>query len=260
MSESITVRGLSVTPVKALRVASVDEIELGPDGARDNRRFLVVDERGRLLNGKTCGGLQTVVAGFASGDGTLSLRFPGGGEVSAGVAHGAAIDFRFFSQTRTGRVLDGPWSAALSEHLGRVVRVIEPDEAASDRGPQGSVSVISRASLERLASEAGEASMDARRFRMLIEIDGVAAHAEDAWVGRHIRVGSAEVRFHGHVGRCLTTSRDPESGDPTLATLDLLRSYRGDLDTTEPLPFGIYGAVVVPGTVRLGDAVTLAAG
>ena len=63
------------------------------------------------------------------------------------------------------------------------------------------------------------------------------------------------MRFGGHVGRCLVTSRDPETGEVDLPTLDLLGAYRRDLDTTEPLPFGIYGEVLVPGVVRVGDAV-----
>ncbi len=63
------------------------------------------------------------------------------------------------------------------------------------------------------------------------------------------------MRFGGNVGRCLVTSRDPDSGEINLPTLDLLGEYRQGLDSTEPLPFGIYGEVVRPGTVRVGDAV-----
>jgi hypothetical protein len=92
---------------------------------------------------------------------------------------------------------------------------------------------------------------------MLIEIDGVEAHAEDAWVGHAVRIGEASVAFEGHVGRCLITSRDPDTGVVDLPTLDILRDYRRDLDTTEPLPFGVYGRVLEPGTVRVGDAVLL---
>ncbi len=92
---------------------------------------------------------------------------------------------------------------------------------------------------------------------MLIEIDGVAAHEEDGWVGRRVRIGAAVVVMHGHVGRCLVTSRDPETGEVDLPTLDMLGGYRRDLDTTEPLPFGIYGEVLEPGRVSVGDAVAL---
>ena len=37
--------------------------------------------------------------------------------------------------------------------------------------------------------------------------------------GDHIRVGEATVRVAGHVGRCATTTRDPESGKTDLKTL-----------------------------------------
>jgi MOSC domain-containing protein YiiM len=43
-----------------------------------------------------------------------------------------------------------------------------------------------------------------------------------------------------------------------MPTLELLRQYRGGADTTEPLAVGVYGEVLVPGTVRCGDPVRLA--
>ena len=56
--------------------------------------------------------------------------------------------------------------------------------------------------------------------------------------------------MHGHIGRCLITSRDPETAEVDLPTLELLAAYRREIDSTEPLPFGIYGEVLVGGTVR----------
>ncbi len=92
---------------------------------------------------------------------------------------------------------------------------------------------------------------------MLIEVEGIGAHEEDAWVGRRAKVGDALLAWGGHVGRCLITSRDPDTGDIDLPTLDILRDYRGEAEATEPLPFGIYGEVVSPGAVRVGDEVAL---
>jgi uncharacterized protein len=130
--------------------------------------------------------------------------------------------------------------------------------SAVDRGAAGAVSLVSGGSLRRLAEQGDVDSVDSRRFRMLIEVDGVAAHAEDAWLGVKIEVGEAVLRFDGHVGRCLITARDPDTGQPTLPTLDLLRSYRTDVESTEPLPFGVYGRVLRGGVVRVGDAVMAA--
>jgi uncharacterized protein YcbX len=91
-----------------------------------------------------------------------------------------------------------------------------------------------------------------------VEVDGVDAHAEDAWIGSVVRIGGARVRFHGHVGRCLITSRHPETGTIDVPTLEILERYRGAVPgASEPLPFGIYGEVLTAGVVAAGDAVSL---
>jgi uncharacterized protein YcbX len=253
----IAVSALSLTPVKGTRLLGVDSVSLGPDGADGNRRFFLVDERGRMVNGKNVGSLQAVVSAW---DGErLSLTFPDGQVVEGPVSRGATIPTQFFSRALHARLVEGPWSEAISSFADRTLRLVEADGdgAAVDRGQRGAVTLISRASLDRLSAEAQTWSIDARRFRMLIEIDGVREHEEDQWVGRTTCVGEAEIAWGGHVGRCLVTSRDPDSGTVDLPTLDVLRGYRGDAVTTEPLPFGIYGEVVEGGVVRVGDEVVL---
>ena len=47
---SIRVARINVTPVKSLRLQHPDEVRLGPDGAVEDRRFLLVDEGSRLYN------------------------------------------------------------------------------------------------------------------------------------------------------------------------------------------------------------------
>ena len=236
----------------------VDRIELGHDGVRENRRFYLIDQRGRMVNGKIIGDLQAVVADYSDQGRRLRLEFPDGRIVEDEIRLGDPVTTRFFSQATDGGVVEGPWEAALSEHFGEPLRLVEPGErgTAVDRGGYGAASLISRASLARLARAGGKDTIDSRRFRMLIEIDGVGAHEEDQWVGPR-RSGSARrsSRFNGHVGRCLITSRDPDTGEVDLPTLDMLGDYRHHIDSTEPLPFGIYGQVLEPGTVRVGDAV-----
>lgn len=240
-----------------MRVVEHPALTLTTAGAADDRRFFLVDERGRLVNGKNVGELGTVVAGYD--DAVLTLTFPDGAIVGADVAHGEPFDARLRSRPLRVRPVTGPWSDALSDWFGRELRVVEGvDRSGVDRGRAGAVSLVSRASLDGLARVAGEPSVDARRFRMLVEIDGVQAHAEDAWIGARVRIGEAVVRFRGHVGRCSITTRHPESGVVDLPTLDLLRSYRGGLDTTEPLAFGVYGEVLEGGRIAVGDRVEVA--
>jgi len=240
--------------MKGTRLHRVPSIELGREGARGDRRFIVSDGRDRMVNSKPMGQLHTIVASVD--DGRLSLTFPDGRVIHGPVELGEQVATRFYSETLDARVVVGPWNEALSELLGKEVRLVEPARGAIDRGPDGAASLISRASLDRLAAVADEPTVDSRRFRMLIEVDGVGSHEEDGWVGTALRIGDAVVRFSGHVGRCLITSRHPETGQVDLPTLDILDSYRRDVQATEPLPFGIYGEVLEEGAVRVGDEVS----
>jgi len=255
------VTALATTPVKGLRVVAAQRLALDAAGAPDNRRFYLVDERGRMINGKHAGELSTVVAGYDHDTRALTLTFADGAVVGGTVELDEPIDTRFYGRPARARPVIGPWSAALSDVVGRPLRIVESaGRSGIDRGRGGAVSLISRASLAGLARAAGTPDVDARRFRMLVEIDGVGAHEEDGWLGVDVRVGAALVRFAGHVGRCSITTRHPESGVVDLPTLDILREYRGGLETTEPLAFGVYGEVLEGGVVAVGDAVVVVGG
>ena len=72
-----------------------------------------------------------------------------------------------------------------------------------------------------------------------------------------MRIGETVVEVGGNVGRCIVTSRHPETGVRNLPTLDFLAEYRDGVETTEPLPFGIWAQVEEPGRVALGDEITV---
>lgn len=253
---SVKITALYTAAIKGTRLRNVEQVELDERGAAGDRKFFVADERNRMRNGKQLGSLQAVVARFEPP--RLELAFPDGSVVDGEIELGEPVSTQFFSHQVVGREVLGPWAQALSDFCGQPLRLLESGSAV-DRGAKGPVSLISRGSLRRIGEQAGTEPLDARRFRMMIEVDGVEPHAEDGWLGRRLQVGSAVLRFDGNVGRCLVTGRDPETGEATLPTLDLLRAYRTDLETTEPLPFGIYGRVLRPGTVRVGDTMEPAA-
>jgi len=89
---------------------------------------------------------------------------------------------------------------------------------------------------------------------MLFEIDGVEPHEEDEWFGRRVEIGDSVVAIVGDVGRCVVTKKNPDTGEHDLETLDTLADYRPE-GRTEPLPFGVHGAVIQPGRVRVGAPV-----
>ena len=239
-----------------------DEVRVLRGGVPEDRRFYLVDERGRMMNGKQLGALNEIVADYDHAARTLALRFPDGGRVAGAVELGEPIATRFYSRPAQARELRGDFSAALSQHVGRPLRIVAGiDRSGIDRGRGGAVSLVSRASLGALARVADADEVDARRFRMLVVVEGLGEpHEEDTWVGEQIRVGGALVRVRGHVGRCSITHRHPETGIADLQTLDLLRSYRGTLETTEPLAFGIYGEVLEEGRIAVGDPVGVTPG
>jgi hypothetical protein len=252
-----TVSWITIAPVKALALVHRDEVELEPFGVRENRRFCVVDDDGRMVNGKVMGPLVRVVPEYDDSAGTLALHLPDGEVVGGEVRLGEELTTTISRRPVAGHVVDGPWSEALSELAGsslRLVQTSQPGDGA-DRGLHGGMSLVGTASLEALAGAAGVDRVDGRRFRMLFGVDGLPAHAEDGWMGRRIRIGDAVVRPLGNVGRCAVTTQDPDTGVPDLDTLHVLGEYRGDVETTEPLPFGVWGEVVEPGRVRLGDPV-----
>jgi uncharacterized protein YcbX len=253
-----SVAWISIAPVKALALVHPDEVLLDRFGVPENRRFYLVDRDGRLVNGKRLGPLVQVVPTYDAVAGTLALRFPNGEVVAGPLELDGRATTTFYGRPVDGRVVAGPWAEALSAWAGSPLRLLQTDEpgAGADRGRAAGVSLVSTASLDELARAGGASRrVDGRRFRMLFGVDGTAPHEEDGWIGRRVRIGEALVLPRGNVGRCAITTQNPDTGLPDFETLHVLKAYRGDVSTSEPLPFGIWGQVLEPGRVRLGDAV-----
>jgi len=249
---------ISVAPVKSLGLVHPEEVELDADGVIGDRRFWLRDERGALYAGKRDGAMMRIRPEWDEATRRLALTFPDGDRVEGIVALDDPLKAELYRVPLSCRRVIGPWQGAPSRFVGRPLELLWADNGAVDRAPGGgSVSLLSHASLERLREEGGFGDrIDGRRFRMLFEIDGVSAHEEDTWIGRKVGIGNATVVFNGDIGRCVVTSRNPATGVVDLATLATLASYRRD-GVTEPLPFGVYGSVLAPGRVRVGDCATV---
>jgi uncharacterized protein YcbX len=244
-----TVTQLAIAPVKGLRLTAADELEIGPTGPEGDRAFLVVDADNKLLLSTRTPALLQVSARW-DGD-VLALAFPDGREVAAVPEPGApATTANYAGRPISGWLVGGELAEALSEHLGRPVRLLARD--AGDRGADdAAVTLMSQASLEALAPALDGAVPDPRRFRMTMTIDGVGAWEEHGWGGREIGAGDAVLRVTEPVPRCVVTTRDPDDGRRDVPTLKALAALRGKADVT----FGVWCEVVAPGRIRVGDSV-----
>ena len=212
-----------------------------------------------MVNGKVAGPLVQVAATTDPDATTLSLRFPDGPMVDGPVELGARGRDELLrpagrrpassedrSRRRCRRSPGGRSGSSASDEPG----------AGSDRGTDASVSLVSRGTLDLLAREAGE---DAHRRPAVPDAlrgsTGSTRTRRTPGSAVGSRFGDAVVRLHALVGRCAVTTHDPDTGVTDLDTLRIIRRYRADVESEEPLPIGVWGSVEQPGRVRVGDPV-----
>lgn len=256
----LTVARLSITPVRGFALHHPDAIELGPHGVAGDRRYALLTEDGRIFDGTKYGELvqlRAEVTPAADGGERLIVHVPSGEVVSDEVELGPPREIEIYERRFTARPVIGPWTDALSAFAGRRLELVRSErlEAERDRNP---VSIVSDASVAELARQGnGGRPVDARRFRMLIELAGAERpHQEDEWLGREVGIGGAVVRITKLDARCVITTQDPDTGRRDFPTLHAIRAYRGLRDGRK-LDFGVYADVLAPGRVAVGDEVLL---
>ncbi len=247
------VAGFNVAPVKSLGLQHPEELVLEPEGARENRRFFLVQADGRLFRGAYHGPLVRVRPAYDAGSERLVLQFPDGTAVEADARGEDEVIGDFWGRPVAGRALAGEIGGALSDYAGQSLRIARTAEDGIGCDSLHPVSLLGDGSVGELAGRTGR-EIDPRRFRMLIELSGVEPHAEDRWEGTLLQVGDAVVRVGGPVGRCANITYDPDTGERDLDALRAIKDYRGVVD--DKICFGVFADVVEPGRVRVGDTVT----
>jgi uncharacterized protein len=244
---------LNIAPVRSLGLEHRDEVELRERGVLEDRRFYVTDADNRLIDQLTAGTMVQVTA-WTDPDATrLRLTFPDGTVVEDEVALAEPIETHIHGRTAVGHVVEGPWARPLGAFLGKDVRIVRCDDPAGTRN-KGDVSLVGDGSMAALGAVLGVGDLDARRFRMLIELEGAPAHEEDRWTGCRVAIGTAVIKVNGPIPRCAMTTHDPDTGERDFDTLRAIKDYRG-LVNGKDLMFGVWADVVVPGRVRVGDTV-----
>lgn len=245
----------SIAPVRSLGLEHPDEIDITEVGVVEDRRFYLTDDTNRLVDRLVVGELVQISAHIDPGATRLRLAFPDGTVIDEDVRLGGAVQTPIHGRTAVGRVVDGPWAEALSAFAGRAIRLVRCDRPVGTRDGNPT-SLVSDGSLAALAGHAGVRAVDARRFRMLIELEGAEPHEEDTWVGRRIAIGDAVLAVTEPDARCAITTQDPDTGVRDLDTLRTLIAYRG-LRDGKYADFGVLADVERPGRVRLGDEVVV---
>lgn len=132
--------------------------------------------------------------------------------------------------------------------------VKSPAEGMSD-APFASISLINAASLRALGQKLGQ-TLDPRRFRGNLLVDGLAPWEEFDLVGKILTIGSgrdapAQLEVIEPITRCRATEANPETGKRDANTLRALEDGWGHRD------FGVYAMVRVGGHLKTGDKVVL---
>jgi uncharacterized protein YcbX len=266
----VRIARLSVTPVKGTGLHHPESIDLGPQGAAENRLFYLIDRHGRMVNGKRAGRLVQLRCEYDPAEETLEVLTDGEAAEGARTLKDTIrlTDFHvvtdFYGRPVGGTVVGGPLAELFSEQAGEPLRLVRADRpgAGVDVHP---VTLVSTATLRAFRDAAsGPAARWNDRFRIMMEVDGLQPFEEEGWEFRSVTVGAAAVSIVGPVPRCVVTNQNPASGTPDFDTLAALREMRGHssraLSTpTDHLPggggllLGVYATVSRPGRVRVGD-------
>lgn len=260
----VIVSQLFIHPLKSAAALAVHRLDIEPRGPRDDRRWMLVDEAGRLLSGRELGALVTLRA--LPHRGGLQLQW--GAETWAVATPGPQaerVEVEVWSDRIDAALADAGSQRWLSERLQRAVRLVYMDQRSvrwtdPDHTPAGSpvsfadgypLLLLGEAALAELQGRVGEA-LPATRFRPNIVFSGGEPHAEDGW--RRLRIGGVEFDLVKPCVRCVFTTVDPASGerDPRGEPLTSLKSYRR---TPKGITFGMNLRPRGEGGIELGMAV-----
>lgn len=233
------VAALYVYPIKSCRGVAVASAQLEARGLAGDRRYMLVDARGRFLTQRQHPRMALIEVGFTPQ--ALRVEAPGMDpfELPRGLRGGAECEVRVWRDTVTARLAPEEVNLWFSEFLGFACGLVymgaehhrpvmndaaEFDDEVSfaDGAP---VLLISTGSLAALNARL-ERPVAMTRFRPNIVVDADPAFAEDSW-GR-IAVGDAELAVAWPCSRCVLTTIDPATGEPDperepLATLETFR-------------------------------------
>lgn len=198
----------------------------------DGRKWVACQNFSR---GAKAAQLMAIEAMSDAAAGTVTLRHP------------ARPDLTFDPDRDGAAFLD--WVRPLMpEDRAQSARIVRAVERGMTDTPFASISLVNLASGTDLGARMGQ-DLSADRWRANIHIDGLMPWAERGWIGRTIRIGTAELEIREAIVRCLATAANPATGERDADTLGALKAAWGHQE------FGLYGVVTRGGDLGIGDAI-----
>ncbi|AKT35958.1 MOSC domain-containing protein [Chondromyces crocatus] len=270
--DEVRISGLHIYPLKSGRGLAVAEAEVGDRGFVDDRRFMVVDERGRLMSQREQPRMALIEVTIRGEGLVLSAPGVGGVEVSLRPREGVPRRVQVWADDCDAIAVSPEADAWLQRHLGvscalvympdASFRAVDPDHSAP--GDQVSFAdgfpflLASRASLEDLnarLAQGGATPVSMDRFRPNLVVEGCAPYAEDRW--RELEIGGVLFEVTKPCARCVMVTVDPArgvTGREPLATLATYRKHDGEVMFGQNLVHRRRGVIRVGDRVRLLDA------
>lgn len=253
---------IGVSPFKGGAHSHPPVLEISPDGPVGDRRFALVEEhpsRGTAVVRTVESARLLQVRATVDGEGTLLLEVPGhaGFTVPVPADPGPAVVADYWGRATRMQLLPGPWDEALSELLGRTVRLARSDRAGAVVYAEP-VTLVTTSSLRELARRAGVDRVDDERFRatVLVDTGNAPPFVEDDLTGHVLRLGGVELEVTAHVPRCAVVRLVPGTGQR--APDDPLRLLAADRTRGQEIVFGVGAEVRRAGPFSVGDPVSLA--
>jgi MOSC domain-containing protein len=266
----LTLTGINRYPIKSCRGQAVREAVVEPWGLVGDRRWMLVDEQGRVMTARKHP--QLVLVTPQPNSAGLLVQAPEVDTLLVDTPEGAELcDVQVFASVIAASLAAEQANAWFSKVVGEPVRLVYLDDPTRRRpNPQYSragdrvsfadgyplllATEQSLVALNDLIAEgprSAEGPMSMTRFRPNLVVAGAEAWAEDGW--RVLRVGAARFRAVKSCDRCVLTTIDPSTatkGREPLMTL--ARHRRWDGKTW----FAINLIPDSPGvTLRVGDEV-----
>jgi len=264
-TSEISLTGLHIYPVKSCAGIDLQTSDLDGMGLRYDRRWMIVDNAGKMLTQRTHPQLALIETGIREGQLTLSSFGMDAFAVPHCDAHTPRMKATVWNDTVNAwhiQAADQWLEQAVGEtcHLVQIpddeVRTCDqtyakPDDHTgfTDGFP---LLLISQASLDDLNNRLDQ-PVEMRRFRPNLVVDGCDAYAEDGW--SEIRIGDIVMRVVKPCSRCPIPTVDPDTGEVSsgepLQTLATYREKDGEV---------FFGQNVIhdaPGKLRVGDHLTV---